>query len=176
MHDDRPDFQIHDQKKSIGIEITEFIQSDKAWFDARAEKCTPPRFINEPGVSFYNTRRTSDDIDRIFQQDSSEAEGWPGNFCEIQWAEGIIQTVEKKTDKLRAKTFRKFSQNWLLIYDNSGLFIELPTGKKILMIEHISFWDSYWNQGVIFDAIFILTSSILLTIKKNSFEIFNKEQ
>ena len=47
--------------------------------------------------------------------------GWAGDAVESEWADAILSSIKKKKTKLSMEGFKRFDEDWLLIYDNWSL-------------------------------------------------------
>ncbi len=116
-HIDRPDIVLHLSSSSIGLEITEAVPRDWAHAHVIAEENGYETFIflqrfqpGEPSLS-------RNEIDRIAKRESYGS-AWDGDSVECEWAEVMLYFSEHKAKKFSNPEFKKYPQNWLLIYDN----------------------------------------------------------
>lgn len=116
-HDDRPDIVLHLSSSSIGLEITEAVPTKWAHADAVSEEneYEIPIFLQR-----FKTGETSlsrNEIERIAKGESYGS-AWEGNSVECEWAEVMLYFSAQKAKKFSHPEFKKYAQNWLLIYDN----------------------------------------------------------
>ncbi len=94
-HIDRPDFELCMPSGSIGIEVVEAVSEKIAREDAYRE---------HKGITA-----------------TIEATNRPpcmGDSREQNWIKAILDCSQKKADTFQKSGFRKYDNNWLLIYDN----------------------------------------------------------
>lgn len=114
---ERPDLVLKTSTKSVGIEITEAVPPNEARIDAYAEeeeveglRYIPPHQVNDPPLPQEQIQKFA----------RGETTGLPqmGDSTERNWVEAIVDRIRCKTRTFRKQGFRKYPDNWLLIYDN----------------------------------------------------------
>jgi hypothetical protein len=157
LHQDRPDFQISFNNKNIGIEHTQAIPEQLAKALAILDKCFPDTAIIEP--EFFNwdsPRRSKKEIKKIIteSQIALHGNGYYGKSAEVSWIKRIKNCIEHKTKKLNNPKFKKYKENWLLIYDNQSS----PSLDEKYVSEKLGIFLSRYcknNGKIMFDKIFI---------------------
>jgi hypothetical protein len=158
---ERPDFEIRCNDFSIGVEHTEAIPRNAA-HEAKLR-------ADGAGPSVYMVSKTSIDEPRkhkktlLAEIEANEpGEPWIGDEMEREWVSAIVHFVSKKMNVASREGFQRFSQNWLLIYDNiPAVGLMKDEGITFLMeaIEIAAPWS-------IFNRIFILDDSMLIEISQ----------
>jgi hypothetical protein len=152
----KPDFRIISAKHSIGIEVTEAIPEQLARAIYLSELHFPQGIIEPEFFGWDAPERTEDEILEILKKSNEMliGNGFSGDSIEENWVNGIYDCVIKKTEKLNNKGFEKFTNNWLLIYDNqTGSFL-----KQVAISNKVPFvFENYFNEPeiLIFDKIII---------------------
>ncbi len=72
-----------------------------------------------------DTQRTSKEIDDI-ARGINPSDGWEGDAPEREWAEAMLYVLTQKSQSFSKPGYRLFPTNWLLIYDNWPVPVELP--------------------------------------------------
>ncbi len=171
IHRDRPDFYIKTLQRDIGVEFTESIPEQLARANALLEEHFPNGIL-EPEFFGWEPERSNDEILEILsntQKKGLVGEGWFGNSLEEQWSYGIISCIMNKTKKLNKVDFRKFEENWLLIYDNQiKVFLDKEYVSKKIKTAINNYWEN--EEDIKFDKIFIESGAYWYTIEKNIVE------
>lgn len=115
---ERPDFLLTCKGQTIGIEVTEATSTDYSSYQALVQKQNPGHFI-EPSHFRHGETLDRERQQELLQADKLTSDGWVGDGVEKEWSLFMKGAIEKKHQKLQEQSFEKFSQNWLLIYDNT---------------------------------------------------------
>lgn len=168
---ERPDFYLKVGNTEVGIEITESVPQNEAAKEALRDSGNGPDvyFISSvsPGEKKKNHKKLKKEICSNLPGD-----GWWGDQPEKEWAEAMLSTINKKTEKYLNPTYKKYSNNWLLIYDNWPLphfDHKLSSQKLIKLLEHNSvfkLWDNIFIHSR--KKIHIFSASLI-----NSYETLN---
>ncbi|MEI2782061.1 MAG: hypothetical protein V9H25_12740 [Candidatus Competibacter sp.] len=116
-HEDRPDFVLSMPTVCIGIEITEAVPENWARVDALAQHKGYDNLRHIERFQPGESRRPNDEINRI-ALGQSKGSLWAGDSAEREWAEVMIYFSLKKIINYVNPDFRKFQNNWLVIYEN----------------------------------------------------------
>lgn len=120
VHADRPDFVLRMPTYSIGIEHTEIVSENTAHASALRLKGLGPEmhFVRRevPG----SPKKTTAELVAEIEADE-HGTGWEGDSVEREWAEAVVHYALPKINKLHATGFRRYEQNWLLMYDGWDL-------------------------------------------------------
>lgn len=130
----------------------------------------------EPDFFGWNApKRNNSEILQILSKSQKKliGQGYTGNQIEEEWSKGIVDCILNKTVKLNKNGFKKFDNNWLLIYDNQTkafLDKEYVSNKINLLL------SEYWkeNQEIKFQKIFIESGNYFYIIQSSSFIIKEK--
>ena len=88
---------------------------------------------------------------------------------EGEWSFAMSDIVRRKTSKLNSKGFEKFTENWLLIYDNLPLIYDVDSDSINLSCSClINDLEKYWSVDS-FDKIFVETGSFIIEFKEGNF-------
>ncbi|MFN3461924.1 MAG: hypothetical protein ACK4ZN_13010 [Oceanibaculum sp.] len=167
---DKPDCLADMAGTKIGIEITEAITKQRAWFEALAENECPELNILEVGHFGSDApKRSRDQMRDLLRQSQLTSDGFAGDRPEQEWATFIASIMDAKLKKLAADGFEKFDQNWLAIYDNLPL-PHINLDKAIGMLRSII--GDYWNAFPCFDKIFIEHNNVLIRLSADSSDQF----
>ncbi|WP_156887678.1 hypothetical protein [Desulfotignum balticum] len=169
-HRDRPDFLLETSDSEIGIEHTEAIPEDYAHASAISE-----RIDNDilPDISHFKwgQKKKKDEIYKIANMMELTGPGWKGDTPEIEWAQAVFEIIQKKTNLLKKHEFQKYDENILLIYDNLSLpFIDHSKAKATSILRESL--KSYWNDGLLFNKIFVQTDDLLIFFSQNKINTF----
>lgn len=171
-HQDKPDFLIETSMNNIGIEFTESIPEQLARAQTILEEHFPDGHLEPSFFKWDTPERTKSEILEILKKSQVRliGQGYTGNQIEEEWLKGIVDCIINKTVKLNKNGFKKFDNNWLLIYDNQTkafLDKEYVSNKINLLL------SDYWkdNQDIKFEKIFIESGSYFYVIDSNSFLI-----
>jgi len=161
-HRDRPDFLLTIGSVQIGIEHTEAISENEAHRSALREHGhgEAVQFISRtlPG----EPKKSRTELINELKLNKS-GDGWVGDSVEREWAAAMLHSVHNKIDRLNSAGFERFSQNWLLIYDNWSLpVLHEKEGVEILHKSLLE-TDDFSN----YDHIFILCDQWLCELKNN---------
>ncbi len=160
-HNDRPDLVLTLPNSQIGVELTEAIAKNQAWFTAEfnhknaSSECSDIEVISAPRIRKSDPPLTPDEMKALVDRSiCSKALNEPpimGDTIERDWLEGIIHCIDDKTEKFGKCGFTKKPTNWLQIYDNWR-----PHPHKHIAIKMLEqkLSDSGWKNP--FDRIFVL--------------------
>jgi hypothetical protein len=165
---ERPDFYLIVGKRRVGIEITEAIQPDYARARVLPEAQSRGSIIDPSLFKWGAPRKSVDELRSIVSETELKGPGWEGNEVEVEWAAAVIEVIERKTEKLRSKGFRKFDENWLAVYDNLNSFALEMSEVSCMLIESMR---AYWS-GDSFDRVFIETGGEIMEIKSGGYTCF----
>ena len=166
---DRPDLILEFERgepKSIGVEITEAISQNAA--KLQAELAVKPQaeleqddrveIYHVPEHKYSDSRQDLETQRKIFQ---GKVPSPPimGNAVERNWYVAIREFVCKKIEKIMHPDFRRFPENWLLIYDNWSP--SPPYSEVQCMINQLSQNLFASDRKQPFDRVLILDSEIM---------------
>ncbi len=165
-HRDRPDFLIHTGNAAIGVEVTEAVSQQFAEFSALAEREYPDALLELAHFRWDAPQRTPAEMRVLLAQPNLTSDGWVGDGPEREWAMFIHSAVEAKLKKLDAPEFDKFDRNWLAIYDNLPLPIDLNFE---LAVAHLRpKFERYWRRSPSFDALYVEHDRAIMEITAQS--------
>lgn len=117
IHRDRPDFLLCMGLQQIGIEHVEAISQNEAHRKILRERGYGPdtHFIahQRPGEPKKKAKSLIDEIEK-----NTAGDGWEGNTVEMEWAAVMLHFIKQKANVVRKQGFKRFDEDWLLIYDN----------------------------------------------------------
>lgn len=177
VHGDRPDFEIHQQVGGIiGIEFTEAIPQQFAWAVSLRDQYFPDAFLELDHFRWGAPNRTKEEILKILEKSQYRLSGmgWYGDSVEQEWAHAMKDCTLAKAEKLNNKGFRKFSQNWLLIYDNvpsSQLKIDIAMKYLDQFTSH--YWANLSPANAVFDTVFVEVGDNLIHIQSQGWSAKN---
>ena len=116
-HQDKPDFYLKAGKSEYGIECTEAIPQDYAHATAISEKNSNDTVI-DMSLFEWGHKKAPKDIYEIASHTKLTGPGWEGDNPEYKWAFAMSEIAKNKTILLQKQDFKKYSNNYLLIYDN----------------------------------------------------------
>lgn len=156
VHDDRPDFVLSMPGISIGIEHTEAVPENVARAQFLREKGAGPDVYFTPHATPGEPRKTSTALLQEIEADE-DGDGWVGDGPDREWADAVVHFVKEKLAKATATGFKRFPQNWLLVYDNWPLphvNWSLAAPRALSLLQAL---DAF----TVFDAIFVMDGSQL---------------
>jgi hypothetical protein len=161
---ERPDFVLGLDRLEVGIELVEAVPENEAHKNFLRDKIDGPEFHFIDRARISDAKKTTQAlIDEIVADEPGEA--WEGNSAEVDWCEAMLHFVEKKIAVASRQGFRRFEQNWLLIYDNwpcPPLNYEIVMPKLHGCLLKTRAWET-------FDRIYIQDDSRLLELGKEQF-------
>ena len=116
IHDDRPDFLIKFTSEQVGIEFTEARNRNQAHYQAILNREFSEKIYSPSLFQLGKPEMSKDGMLADLKQDLLFGPPLTGDKPERDWVEYIKNTVEAKLLGLAKPEFRKFDQNWLLIY------------------------------------------------------------
>jgi hypothetical protein len=161
-HQDKPDFSLLQNERSIGIEVTEAIPEQYAAFAALAEREFPDTLLEPGHFRIGASRKTVEEMRDILSQNRLTAPPWHGDSAEHEWATYMEQTIRTKHAKLQKGDFTKYEENWLAIYDNLPLpnvHLRKASLRLLPMIVDL------WSQSLRFGGIFVEHGSVILEVR-----------
>lgn len=114
---ERPDFLLTLDTEQIGIEHTEAVPQNEAHRTVLRDK------VNGPDVYFIShhkpgePKKTAKELIEAIEANNAY-DGWEKDSVEREWAQAMFHFIEKKVETLLKEGFKRFDQDWLLIYDN----------------------------------------------------------
>ncbi|MEJ8856965.1 hypothetical protein WKW79_20485 [Variovorax robiniae] len=134
VHSEEPDFEVLSGTVSYGIEHVELIPQGQAWrrqiradMLKRGEKLQDWSFIRPafPSAPLQERSEIENDL-----RNNPPGPGWVGDEVEKQWTEALSAYVKDKVHK--AKRYKQFDANWLLVYDNWPVpILDLPLAGRL---------------------------------------------
>lgn len=160
VHQDKPDFLLRYGGQEVGIESTEAVSEEWAATDALAEQMGVQSLLFMDQFKRGTPKRTASERREIIKNQPSGA-GWGDGGFRREWALCMMDRVLDKTKDFRKLGFKKYDDNWLLIYDNSFLsFVDI----RDLVEELLVLLNSYWSQKSRYDGVLIDLGSHLVQI------------
>lgn len=152
IHRDRPDFELVENRRRVGIEITEAISQDYAAAVALAERTRPGATIDISLFRPDSPRKTTQELKEIVAASSLAGPGWAGSSAEADWATFMKSTISRKRATLAKAGFCIFPVNWLAVYDNLPLPNVNLTDAVAHLVRNIA---PIWSESPCYHAIFI---------------------
>lgn len=117
IHRERPDFALTVGDREIGIEHTEAIHPNEAYSMVLREQG------HGPTMSFVTRSRPGDarkSRKALLQEIANDeaGDGWAGHSGEEEWADAMLDSIQRKMWAASKPGFDRFRENWLLVYDN----------------------------------------------------------
>jgi hypothetical protein len=160
-HQDKPDFLLLQNERSVGIEITEAIPEQYAEFNALAEREFPDTLLEPRHFRAGSSRKKIEEMREILRQNRLTAPPWEGDTAEDEWTTYIEQAIRTKHAKLQKIDFSKHEENWLAIYDNLPLpNVHLQKALSRLRPKIVDLWA----ESLKFVRIFIEHGPVILDI------------
>jgi len=162
IHQDKPDFLLSYNEHKSGIECTEAVSQEWLETVALAERQGKEDFAPLMSQFKRGVKLTPFEKRKIVQnQSSGVGEGWGTNGFDREWALCIMDSVVKKTEQFNKPDFKKYDENWLLVFDNR--FVP-PVGIKASIEKLIVVLKNYWIRKNCYDDILIETGGVLVEI------------
>lgn len=175
---ENPDFLLVCNEKTIGIEITESTSQDYSEYLALHEReATDGHFIESAHFRF-GIKITLEEKRELCSKDTLTACGWVGDGMESEWKLFINATITQKC--LKSKNYNKFSQNWLLVYDNTpSSFLDqeflLPYIKELTTPKSFEFFDRVFIETRWFEENSENSKSIIIMITRDGVDVMPLE-
>jgi len=151
-HGDTPDFRLTMGSRTVGIEHTEGITENEAHAQALRAKGNGPSVYFVPHPKLVEAKKSSKQLILEIQADEP-SEPWFGDSAERDWAQFMRHFLQRKAVAFNRSEFEKFSQNWLVIYDNLPLpHVDLEKAAALLF-ENLNSTDGFSD----FDHIFVVS-------------------
>jgi hypothetical protein len=167
IHRDRPDFLLYMGGQRIGIEHVEAISENEARRKVLRERGYGPEvyFIShkKPGEPKKKTKKLIDEIEKNIAGD-----GWEGDSVETEWADAMFYFYKKKINTVRKEGFKRFDEDWLLIYDNWNL--PAPDRDEAAQVFHGLITDSGGLQE--FKRILIMTGQFFYEVSNQEMRLY----
>ncbi len=164
---ERPDFLLTLDTEQIGIEHTEAVPQNEAHRTVLRDK------VNGPDVYFIShhqpgePKKTAKEL--IEEIEANHAyEGWTGDSVEREWANAMFHFIEQKVETLLKEGFKRFDQDWLLIYDNWSLPV-LDRHKAAPFQMNLVTGSEVLNE---FKRIYIITGQFLCEIASTGIQFY----
>jgi len=153
---ERPDFVLARAGDQAGIEATEAIHVDHARIDAlrNMKGDTEPRLYQR--IRAGEPPKSLAEIEAIARGEV-DSPGWDGDSVERDWADAMQLVIRRKGERFEQSGFRKFSENWLLIYDNW----ELPFLDRDEAALKLSAHLKLNSEATLFNRVFIETGNLI---------------
>ena len=116
-HTDRPDITLFMPSGCRGVEIVEAVPQAKAEADAYSEHKGICAITGIPRFRAGEPRRPKNEIVAI-ATGTFPVLPYMGDSIEKNWVEAMLYFSKDKAAKFQQPGFKKFEQNWLLIYDD----------------------------------------------------------
>ena len=162
-HQDRPDFFLQMANLKVGIEHVEAVPENHVRASIFRLKGLGPQVHllkkHQPGELSRSNRAILNDINR-----DKASLPWVGNEVEVEWAMVMLDFIGRKVKIINQSGFKKFEENWLLIYNNWPLpGVHYEEACSLLT-------DSFPNKVLPseFNRVFILDSKVLCEFGKRT--------
>ncbi len=163
--DDRPDLVLElmgQDRRQIGVEITEAIPQNWAWIASKANQ-NDSMFVPESKID--DPCWTKDKIEKYVETGGKNSPPIMGKATEIRnWKDAILEFAKRKAHKFENEEFKMYQHNWLLIHDN---WTPTPSNSTILGVSNRLGKDLYtsdWNNP--FDKVFIQNFDMILEFSR----------
>ncbi len=166
-HRDKPDFLLIQSSLKVGIEVTEAISEQYAEFSALAEREFPDDLLDPGHFRWGSPRKTVEEMRIIIRQGCLTAPPWVGERPEEEWALFMESIVRTKLMKLKHHDFSKFTENWLVIYNNLPIPNVHLQKASFHLLPKIAFM---WNVIPGFDRVYIEHGPVILEVRKQDTE------
>jgi len=168
--EDRPDFVLKHGETIVGIEHTEAVSQNEAHKSVLRDKfgSSDVYFISHTSPS--DRKKNAKQLLREIEADEP-GDGWVGNSVEREWSEAMFHFTQTKLSKFSKPGFRKFQENWLLIYDNWSL----PALKRKLGSKY--FYEQLIESNAFekFNKVFVLSGRKMCEFRRNGFKLYKIE-
>ena len=114
---ERPDLVLTTPSGRVRIEITEAVPRDRVRVDARSEDEGIKGLRYIPPYRVSDSPRSQSEIGKI-ARGQIRPRPQMENLVVRNWVEAVLDRVERKVENFWKQDFRKYPDNWLLIYDN----------------------------------------------------------
>lgn len=164
-HQDKPDFLVMQNSFQVGAEATEAISEQYAAFSALAEREFPDILLDPGHFRWGCHRKTVEKMREILRQDRLAAPPWEGERPEEEWALYMESIVRTKLKKLKHPDFKKYSENWLVIYNNlpiPNVHLQRASNRLLPKIADM------WSDTPVFERIYIEHGPVILEIQEHS--------
>ena len=166
-HCDRPDMVLHFKGRRTGVEITEAVPTNAARASAIRQSGVGPAATLLSRSTPNEARRTRAELIKEIEEDAG-GPPWVGDAPEREWADAMAHVSSRKITSSRKSGFRRYDQNWLLIYDNWPLpEVWLSDAASILI-------EACRDLGLFtaFDSLFVLSRGSLCEFTTGGFSIY----
>jgi hypothetical protein len=157
---DRPDLTLHFSTETIGLEVTrgvfqEYVRGGKL------RSRFPNVFVTTTHLVDGDRRRPNQNIlEDLFDPDPE----WKDASQEFrEWETKLEAAITSKREDLNHPSFRRYDQNWLLIYDEPAHNHHAPYAAQFL-----SRVTSAKPFALDFDVIFLLSGKFLFACRRGS--------
>ncbi|MDA8089881.1 MAG: hypothetical protein M0Z61_06635 [Nitrospiraceae bacterium] len=165
---ERPDYLLKAGNRHIGIEITEAINEEHAKATTLPEANEDGAIIDPSLFKWGTPPRKLTDLRSIVSRKKLTGPGWEGSTVESEYADAIFDVITRKTKKLRARTFDRFTENWLAIYCNITLPILEINEANEFFAEKAS---NYWLEKDSFSEVFVEKGENIISYTRDRVEI-----
>lgn len=139
---DQPDLDLHFPLGTRGVEITEAVPRAYAAAVAFGNRSFPGAIIDRSLFGWTRPVPSKKELRQYFTTSASKltGPGWDGDSVEREWAEGLFDTICKKTESINGPEYRAFPEYWLAVYDNlRGPALDLELAMEMLTAKRSSF-------------------------------------
>ncbi|XOV85418.1 MAG: hypothetical protein ACFHXK_09925 [bacterium] len=171
VKNERPDFLLHQGNITIGIEVSEIVDSQLAKAQTLPETQEPNTIIDRSKFRLSDANRTLEQLRELASATKLDGPGWCGDSVERELAFGVGSWLENKRSKLSESSFKKCQQNWLVLYNNLQLpNIHLNIANPLIMgvvVPQLS--DNSFN------LLLLLSLPKLITYSESSYDTWDVE-
>jgi CxxC motif-containing protein len=114
---ERPDFEMVNGCRKIGIEATEIINPDYARLQTLLEVQNSESVLDPSNFKWSNQGRSLASLRKEASKTKLTGPAWVGDSVEREFAQSVIDTINTKHEKL-INGFHRFAADFLLIYHN----------------------------------------------------------
>lgn len=164
---ERPDFLLITDTHQIGIEHTKAIPQNEAKKDVLREQGNSPEGYfashNLPGEPIKTKKTLLKEI-----EENRADDGWVGDSSEREWAQAMLNTINKKLTTLLKDGFESFDRDWLLICDNWNVPLLQHHEAASLLLKSVD------GSGALdrFELIFIITGNDICEFSTKGLQFF----
>jgi len=155
---ERPDFVIDLADEQVGLETTRAVYQEYVRGSILHDTKCPNSWVITTHLMDGRKRRTDDEIVADMLNICGE---WKDSEQDMRdWGDKIGRSLDAKRKTLNQSDFQRFSQNWLLIYDDPGLPNDTFTYDRAC--RHLArIFSARSTRSADYDAIFVLSDRYL---------------
>jgi hypothetical protein len=155
----------------IGIEFTKATSEMQAAIDDQAKHMGKSVLLFTDLFQRNMPKLNAEQKREIIENPPPGGPGWGDSRGVPEWVAWIVDSIEKKTVAYSKSNFKKFKENWLLVYDNVPVPFARDTSDRWVDLDVRL--KQYFSEKCHYDTLFVLSDNDLAKLIPNKWNVYD---